>query len=387
MEGPIRPVIIWIISVVVIIAVLFGLRAVILRQGSPRPEVAKRAFVTPSPAFGNPPKQWGVFANAFQISDRDDAFSPAKVDATILVLKDLGVNAILLPYEALTATEPNDAVNDVTIKKFSDAGLTIILLCCDGFEFGETNRYAKAFDFAARLGEKYRERIEIFQFLNEISGTAIKPGHSGFVFEDYEGEKYLEIRELLRGLTDGLASTHPRAKRLISAHWLGIGIVDQLIKDRVSFEIVGWHWFSDMGPDPVKIPLSTDRGVPAEFNGQIFNLPAHFTEQGKEFWITETNLERGSLDGKEYEQATYLENILKVVAETEEVTGFFYFRLTDGAENAGTSAWGLYQTKPTSDGSSLEYDRPKEAYQIYKQFLAKQQQEFVLPFDPRDKSR
>ena len=386
MEGNLRQIILWLVAVAVIVVVILGVRLAILRSAELAGSPLNPTLATSAP-FGNPPKQWGVFANAFQINDLDDPFSPAKIDATIAVLKDLGVNAVLLPYEALPTGEPNDAVNDVMVDKFSKAGLSIVMLCCDGFEFGETNRYQAAYEFAQRLGQKYGNQIHYFQFLNEISGTAIKPGHSGFTFDDYEPEKYVKIRELLRGLTDGLASASPRAQRILSAHWLGIGIIDQLINDRVSFEIVAWHWFSDMGPDPVAIPLATERGVPAEFDGQIFNLPAHFTKQGKRFWVTETNLTNGSLNGLERQQADYLRHMLEVVKATDNISGFFYYRLTDGAENAGKSAWGLYETSKTADGSTLNYDHPKEAYQVYKDFLKIEHQARPVPFDLQPTNR
>lgn len=362
-QSPFRAVI-WFASVLAVIGVLIGLRLLFLSL-EPFPD----DLTVSAPRRQPGAKLWGVSLNGFQINDKDDVFEPGKVDQMVALLEELGANAVFFPYEATTDNQPFDEVNDAMVSKFYEAGFTIVLSCCDGFVFDDQDRYQSAYEFAQRLGKKYSQKVQYFQFLNEVSGTAILPGRSGFTIEDYDHEKYLEIRELLHGLTAGVASVHPNAKRIVSAHWLGIGIIDQLIGDRVPFEVVAWHWFSDMGPDPVAVELSPERGVPAAYAGQTLHLPAHYTEQGKEFWITETNLQGGSFGSQEAEQAAYLRQMFAVARDTPEITGLFVYRLTDGAENAGTSAWGIYETRPSDDGQSLTFDHPKEAFRVYQEFL------------------
>ena len=152
MEGTIRSKTVWLVSVAVLLGLLFGLRYVVLQataRSNGQAHFEPVANTTPTIAG----KRWGVLVNGYVTNGLNEAFDPERVDASIAILKDLGVTSVTLPYEARTSTEPDDAVNDIMIKKLNQAGIEIVLLCCDNFSFGEQNRYQGAYDFAQKLGK------------------------------------------------------------------------------------------------------------------------------------------------------------------------------------------------------------------------------------------
>lgn len=301
--------------------------------------------------------KWGILTNGFALNDSDDPFVPSKMEEQIPVLKDLGINSVLTQYESF-----GDDINDKVINSLADANFNVVLSIGDGFDLKDP--YNDAYALASHVAMRYGKKINYYHLLNEINGQTLKNNAPGILFSDYDPIKYNRTLEILRGLTDGLKRHDPGAKRLISANWLGMGVIDKLISDGLNFEIVSWHWYSDMGPSPLSVSLE---------DGTVLNIPKHFVDQGKEFWLTEVNRQGGSFPKNEAEQAEYIKQIALKSYESPYITGFFVYKLTDGVETPDKNAWGIYDTKRSNDKSTFVFDEPKQAYQVYKDIISRSQ--------------
>ncbi len=169
-----------------------------------------------------------------------------------------------------------------------------------------------AFDYASTVVEHFKKSVTHWELHNELDGFAMihkgertidgtlwqwgdpagdRPAH-------YQQARYRRARAVLRGLADGVRAADPAAVRVINTGgWLHTGFVERLQADRVPFEILSWHWYSEMGDI-------------ARAHGND-NLLAELARFGKPIWITEWNRRGGSLGASgEAEQADYLRQSL-----------------------------------------------------------------------------
>ncbi|MGI6103362.1 MAG: hypothetical protein ACOYBJ_01950 [Patescibacteria group bacterium] len=287
---------------------------------------------------------WGVYTNAYALSDHyDDPFRPEGVAEQVAVLKQLGVRYVRTSYEWTLPEGELDAVNDAWLNGLTEAGFRPLLVLDIPLKTYE-NAYNRGYAIAKRY-----PAITHFQLLNELSGI-VKPGRSGLAEDDYREAEYPQLLAVVRGLSEGIHAANPNAQRVVSANWLGVGIIDRLIRDGVAFEIVGWNWFSDMGADPAH---------PRTEGGAAIDIPAHFVAQGKRFWVVEANRHGGSVGAPAgvAEQATYLEGFARRAYANPNISGFFVFKLTNG-QDAGSRemAWGIVDTKSVPDGATQTAD-------------------------------
>lgn len=134
--------------------------------------------------------------------------------------------------------------------------------------------------------------------------------------EHYEDGRYELAKAVLLGLADGVREASKNAKRIINTGgWLHYGFIQRLIDDKVQFEILGWHWYSDMGD------ITNVRGN--------FNLWGHLTSFGKPIWITEINRRNGSINENEEEQANYIKEVASQIRNLKEIKAFFVYELLD----------------------------------------------------------
>jgi hypothetical protein len=162
-------------------------------------------------------------------------------------------------------------------------------------------------DYARALAIRFKGRVTVWELHNELDSYAmIRKGEKnargevwqwgdadGQLAEHFEEGRYARARAVLLGLAEGIREGDPTARRLInSSGWLHFGFIQRLVADGVPFEILGWHWYSEMGD------ITSAAGV---------NALARITAFGKPIWINEYNRRGGNGGDKgEAEQATVL---------------------------------------------------------------------------------
>jgi len=171
--------------------------------------------------------------------------------------------------------------------------------------------YDVSYEFSKTVASQLRGAVNVWELNNELDNFAIlRKGEINYIgtlwnFDIPSGDKkeHYEINRakksiaLLKGLADGIHAADPKAKRIIDATWVHFGFLELLSLNNVDYDIVGWHWYSDMGSI-------------TKVKGNV-NLLSKLNSYKKPIWFTEINRRSGSQGSNgEAEQSRYLiENI------------------------------------------------------------------------------
>lgn len=213
-------------------------------------------------------------------------------------------------------------------------------------------------DFGQAITSRYKGRITHWELGNEMDSYAMikkgEPTRSGKLWEwdgapdgsradDYHQGRYERVRALLQGLNDGVKASDPAALTMVdTAGWLHYGFIDRLVtEDRLPFDILAWHWYSEMG-DMTRVQGKLD----------LIELLKRY---GKPLWITEVNRRDGSKGGRHDDAAAYLSRVARQMREHPAIHAFFVYELLDepyfGLE--GESDYGLVTLQK---GSSMKWE-------------------------------
>jgi len=223
-----------------------------------------------------------------------------------------------------------------------------------------------SFDFARWLVGRYGGLITHWELDNELDGfTMVRKGETcrtGLLWqwgdpdgdrpEHYEETRYQKAKAEFLGLHEGVKAGDPQARTIINTGgWLHYGFIERLVReDNVPFDILAWHWYSEMG-DITKV-----RGN--------FNLLEHLKGYGKPIWFTEVDRRGGSQGGKEAEQAAYLTATGRQLRADPGVEAFFVYELLDEpyfGEDNPESHYGLVELIRGESGR-WRIGRKKEAF-------------------------
>lgn len=106
-------------------------------------------------------------------------------------------------------------------------------------------------------------------------------------------------------MTDGIKAVNPNAKTMITGGWLHWGYFDLLEQEKMEFDVISYHWYSNMGS------MFNSKWARANI---IDTLTTKFS---KPIWITEINKKDGSRDGTYQEQAYWVDYF---IGETDSPT-------------------------------------------------------------------
>lgn len=310
---------------------------------------------------------WGVYSNAYFGNTMGEGFIKEHTDWQIPLFKDLGINTVkfnLLFNRALA--QPILPENDYYVDKLIENHIDRYMVIENGEDddFFETANYSMGYEWGKYIASHFAGKINYYQMLNEVSGTAMKPQFPGFRPDDYDEKKYQALKNYLKGMSDAIAQFDPGAQRVVTAHFLGTAMIDRLIKDGVNFEVIGWDWYSDMGDSLTK-----------KYHGdQVFNIPQHFQFSGKKFWISELNRSHGSFENKEVEQSQYIKKIIDEAVQSKLVQGIFVFMMFDSTSAYhgipdNNNTWGLITNKQDPVTKDWFFDSKKPAYYMYQAII------------------
>ncbi len=304
-----------------------------------------------------PTMHWGVLIRAHALKKGSAPYSKTALDQQLDLAKELGVTDVRANIEV------DDAINDDFVNLAIQKGLTPTLIIEPELgDFFNLATYQKAYDIAKKYATRYQGKVPYYQLANEASGSTVKPNASGNKLTDYDEKKYPAFKDWLRGLSDGVAAADPAAKRMVSAHWLGVAAIDKLATDKVNFEIIGWNWYSDMGNDLIK---KLD-------DGTTLNIPQYFKAKypAKEFWVVELNRRNGTLDKNYKAQADFLQTFITNVLSHKNTKGIFIFPLTDQCAEMDKDYgnMGLITIKDNGDGT-CSIAAKKTAFTTYQKLI------------------
>lgn len=177
--------------------------------------------------------------------------------------------------------------------------------------------YKLSYRQGANFATRYGNYLSVVEVNNEADNKMMLPGNpSGTKSGDYDGEKSLKIITTIKGFIDGLKSINPSVKVTLSVSYIHYHYLQLLKDNNVNYDIIGCHWYSNMGPIYNAKP-SGDNAIRQIQNR--FNKP---------IWITEFNYSKGTVKATFAKQNSYItQSIPEMVSRG--VTGLFVYELYD----------------------------------------------------------
>lgn len=231
-----------------------------------------------------------------------------------------------------------------------------------------------AFEYGRAMASRYATKITHWELANELDvfamirkGERMRTGEmwefgppDGDKPEHYQESRYQIARAEIQGLSEGVRAGNQKAVTVVdTAGWLHYGFIERLVvEDKVPFNILAWHWYSEMG--------NIQR-----VNGKL-DLLQVLVAYGKPIQITEINRRYGSQGGKEKEQAAYLVSVANQLCADRRVAGLFIYELLDEpyfGEKNPESWYGLVTLAKNRDGN-WQATRKKQAFAALKAVIA-----------------
>lgn len=335
--------------------------------------VALALFCTPVRAQ---PFAWGV--NGHPVSQ--EGYWQVPLTTQLDWVGELGAGWYRCDISA-SSFQANTARIDELLAEAEKRGLKLLPVLVPGAELTDEKTsppqlQAAAAGFARAIASRYHGRITHWELGNELDlfalvrkGETTRGGQrwewdgapDGSSAEDYHQGRYERARAFIQGLQEGVKSADPAALTLVdTAGWLHHGFIERLVReDRVPFDILAWHWYSEMG-DMTKV-----RGT--------LDLITLLKGYGKPLWITEINRRDGSKGGREQEAADYLAAAAKQLRKHPAVEAFFVYELLDepyfGAD--GESDYGLVKIS-REGGSGWKGSGKKPAFEALREIIQPQ---------------
>jgi hypothetical protein len=196
---------------------------------------------------------------------------------------------------------------------------------------------------------KYGDGFDYYELGNEQENRIIYKDTNGMRVEDYDPLKFEVLVAYFKGMIDGIKTISPKAKIMITGGWLHWGYFEFLEQQKLDYDIISWHWYSNMGSM-----------YKAKYGGgnMIDSLKTKFN---KPIWITEINKKDGSLGETYEEQAYWVEYFIGELHKQPNINAFILYELYDEPNlydqkwaGPGEASYGIVSFKTT----------PKEPHNI-----------------------
>lgn len=291
-----------------------------LPMPSQKPATAKKAPAPKkSPLSPNAVKRpflWGVTILPYPFIEGSDLFLPEQ----FRLASELGLRAVRVEYSV-----NNDSVNQQVVELAKKHNLQLIFIIPFGPNdiFTDQKLQDNAYQYVKKIVEQYKGQVPVWQLATEVASVAIVDGgHHGVDRVDYPEAKYQAVATWLKGATKAVRDADPAAKRLVNDQWIHVGFFDRFLAEGGDFDILGWNWFSDMGTDMERVTIDAKKR-------QTYRLLTKLKSFKKDIWLTEVNRRLGSKDGKEKEQADYIQTMAEKTYANPAIKGFFVFNLVE----------------------------------------------------------
>ena len=325
---------------------------------TPSPTTSAKASSTPSysAAF-----QWGVTVRPNVFGKYSSKTLTWQTDK----MKDLGVGWARVNWDY----DNSDAVtrNKSIISNLSQAGFKTLLVIEHNPNKGNSNLYQQGLDDAKLITDAVGGSVDYYQLANEGGAQSLISGRSGVSPSDFDNTRYTQVRDYIKGLSDGITKADPGAKKIVTISWTHSGFLDRLISDGVYFDMIGIDWYSWMGAFSAKKINDTQTlysklqslGKPLTFM-EVAQMPTASGSDSKQ---------KTTVD--ETAQANFLTSTANWAwANRTWVKGFYHFELVDNTFSSGyTDYYGLIKVNKSSDGATTLGD-VRKAFSAYKSVIS-----------------
>jgi hypothetical protein len=192
------------------------------------------------------------------------------------------------------------------------------------------------------------------------------PGGDGSTVSQYNPDTLAVVTAFLRGLSRGLKTAAPEVRVIInSAGWRHWAFFDALERDTVPYDIVGYHWFSNMG----------DIDQPIDSGPSVLD---HLNKLGKDIWMTEVG-SRGTVPDDPFDQGRWIRKYVGDFYGSRQVKALFVYELYEQRDFLLNSDprddieafYGIIAC-PDDPSSCRGRKRPKPAFGIYRRAIEDQ---------------
>jgi hypothetical protein len=225
---------------------------------------------------------------------------------------------------------------------------------------------------------KYGNSFDYYELGNEQENRILNKNANGMNVEDYDSQKFEVLVSYFKGMIDGIKTISPKAKIMITGGWLHWGYFEFLEQQKLDYDIISWHWYSNMGSM-----------YKAKYGGgnMIDSLKTKFN---KPIWITEINKKDGSLGETYEEQAYWVEYFMGELHKQPNINAFILYELYDEPNlydqkwaGPGEASYGIvsFKTtpkephniayKPVSNTLKFKIEEIKHGYEDYVYMLYK----------------
>ncbi|NCD72390.1 glycosyl hydrolase [Mucilaginibacter agri] len=186
------------------------------------------------------------------------------------------------------------------------------------FSATEAKSYAAGKLLGANFAQKYGPYFTFYILGNEMDNRVILPGKTGNKVTDYDPARFKIVAAYLKGMDEGVKSTDPVCRTMIDASWLHYGFLQMLQDYGVNFDIVAYHWYSEMEGAAANAPYN----IP----DITVKLASLFT---KPIWFTEVNKRYNTTLTYEYDQDMFFKKFLVKCRNNPRVHALIVYELFD----------------------------------------------------------
>lgn len=244
------------------------------------------------------------------------------------MLRNMGMNYYRLDF--MTGGDGNiSGVSTIINPFFTQASLgDVKILPCIytrflDFNMTAENAYNTGKSIAGGFAARYGQNFDYYELGNELDNKTIIYGKNGNLVTEYDAAKMDIVAAYLKGMVAGVNENDPTAKTIINGGWIHFGYLQALQARNVNYDIIGWHWYSDM------------ESVAANSVAKVTNIGESLnTMFNKPVWFTEINTKNGTTTKTEEEQKLWLNTFISKCRNTPNVKGALVYELFDEPDHS-----------------------------------------------------
>ncbi|AYL95244.1 glycosyl hydrolase [Mucilaginibacter celer] len=167
-------------------------------------------------------------------------------------------------------------------------------------EASQSESYQAGKKLGADFAAKYGQYFTYYDLGNDLELKVLLPKTTGQSQADYDRKKFNVIAAYLKGMDEGIKSKDSDAKTMVSAGWLHYGFIRMLDWYGVNFDVVAYHWYSEMENIAPKAPYNIP-DITQKLSSLFPNKP---------IWITEFNLRYKDVNTHETDQNKFISSFI-----------------------------------------------------------------------------
>jgi hypothetical protein len=276
----------------------------------------------------------------------DDAYKGVTAATQIDLLKSMGMGIYrinILSQSDGTCTVPK--VLTPLLEAAANGKVTLLPMLTPrtlNYSVSEADAYAAGKTLGANFASKYAANFKYYDLGNDLDVKSILSGKDGKIQADYDQKKLHITAAYLKGMNDGIKSNDADAQTMISAGWVHWGFIQFCESYGVKFDILAYHWYSDMEEVALRSTSNHIEDITVKLNSLF---------PGKPIWITETNARPKDVSIYEAYQNTFLTSFINKCKANPTVKALLIYELFNepyksaAENNYGVTNWVTPYTK------------------------------------------